>query len=134
MHPGEVLLVEFLNTIRMTRAEFAAHLGIPTQRVDEIIKGNRGVTPETAWLFSQALGTSPEFWLNVQAAHDLAKTRPRTRIPRVALNDRRRKGSKTPVMLKAAKPAQRLVRKHVPAGARLADELIEDRRREAERG
>jgi antitoxin HigA-1 len=91
-HPGEVLRIEFLNALGMTQVEFSAHLGIPIQRVNEIIKGKRGVTPETAWLFSQALGTSPEFWLNLQAAHDLAKTHPRTRIARVAkLESRRRK-------------------------------------------
>jgi addiction module HigA family antidote len=94
-HPGEVLLVEFLDGLGMTQVDFAAHLGIPIQRVNEIIKGKRGVTPETAWLFSQALGTSPEFWLNLQAAHDLAKTHPRMRIAKVAqLENHRRKGQK----------------------------------------
>jgi len=66
MHPGEVLLVEFLNTIRMTRAEFAAHLGIPTQRVDEIIKGEPrsdagdGVAVLTGpWHLSRVLAERP---------------------------------------------------------------------------
>jgi addiction module HigA family antidote len=90
-HPGEVLLVEFLDALGMSQVEFAAHLGIPIQRVNEIIKGKRGVTPDTAWLFSQALGTSPEFWLNLQAAHDLAKTHPPTRIARVSRLESRRK-------------------------------------------
>jgi plasmid maintenance system antidote protein VapI len=49
--------------------------------VNEIIKGKRGVTPETAWLFAGALGTTPEFWLNLQAAHDLAKTQPKKLAP-----------------------------------------------------
>ena len=52
---------------------------IPT-RVNEIVRGKRGITPETAWLFAQALGTTPEFWLNLQTAHDLARARPRRRI------------------------------------------------------
>lgn len=102
-HPGEVLLIEFLNALGMTQVEFSAHLGIPIQRVNEIIKGKRGVTPETAWLFSQALGTSPEFWLNLQSAHDLAKSHPRTKIGRVAhLGRYRRKARAAPESAHAA--------------------------------
>jgi antitoxin HigA-1 len=47
--------------------------------LNEIIRGKRGVTAETAWLLSQALGTSPEFWLNAQAAYDLTTTRNKVR-------------------------------------------------------
>lgn len=86
-HPGEVLLLEFLNPMGTTQVEFSAHLGIPIQRVNEIIKGKRSVTPETAWLLSQALGTSPEFWTNLQAAHDLGKSRPRGRVAPIARLD-----------------------------------------------
>jgi addiction module HigA family antidote len=50
------------------------------QRINELVRGKRGVTPDTAWLLSQALGTTPEFWLNLQAAHDLALNRPRKAI------------------------------------------------------
>jgi len=104
-HPGEVLLVEFLDALGMTQVEFASHLGIPIQRVNEIIKGRRGVTPDTAWLFSQALGTSPEFWLNLQSAHDLAKTQPRTRVAMVARLENRRR--KVPSVLESARRAAR---------------------------
>ena len=75
-HPGEVLLEEFLVPLEITQVELAAHIGVPVQRVNEIVRGKRGVTPETAWLLSQALGTTPEFWLNLQAAYDLAVHRP----------------------------------------------------------
>ena len=75
-HPGEILLEEFLTPLGVTQVAFAAHLGVPVQRVNELVKGKRGVTPETAWLLSQALGTTPEFWMNLQAAHDLGRTRP----------------------------------------------------------
>jgi len=75
-HPGEVLLEEFLEPLGITQVAFARHIGVPTQRVNEVIRGKRGVTPESAWLFSQALGTSPEFWMNLQNAHDLSKARP----------------------------------------------------------
>ena len=80
-HPGEVLLEEFLLPLEISQVQFAGHLGIPIQRVNEIVRGKRSVTPETAWLFSQALGTTPEFWLNLQTAHDLAKTRPKRTVP-----------------------------------------------------
>ncbi|WP_373432547.1 HigA family addiction module antitoxin [Geothrix sp. 21YS21S-2] len=44
--------------------------------MNELVRGKRGVTPDTAWLLSKALSTTPEFWLNLQAAYDLAQTRP----------------------------------------------------------
>ncbi len=83
-HPGEVLSAEYLVPLGMTQVAFAAHLGIPIQRINEIIRGKRGVTPETAWLLSQALGTTPEFWINLQTAHDLARSRPKVSVPRLA--------------------------------------------------
>jgi len=49
-HPGEVLLEEFLNPIGLTQVAFAHHIGVPVQRVNEVVRGKRGVTPETAWL------------------------------------------------------------------------------------
>ena len=52
------------------------HVGISVQRVNEIVRGKRGITPETAWLLSEALQTTPEFWLNLQSIHDLSATRP----------------------------------------------------------
>ena len=63
---------------------FAAHLGVPVQRVNELVRGKRGVTPETAWLLSEALNTTPQFWLNLQAAHNLARTRPTHPIGQLA--------------------------------------------------
>ena len=80
IHPGEILLEEFLKPLGMSQIAFARHIGVPTQRINEIVRGKRGVTPDTAWLFSQAFGTTPEFWLNLQAAYDLARSRPRQTI------------------------------------------------------
>jgi len=80
VHPGEVLLEEFLRPLGITQVAFAAHVGISLQRVNEIVRGKRGVTPETAWLLSQAFSTTPEFWLNLQTAHDLAKARPTRKV------------------------------------------------------
>lgn len=82
-HPGEVLLEEFLVPLGQTQVALAEHLGVPTQRVNELVRGKRGVTPETAWLLAQAFSTSPEFWLNLQTAYDLAKTRPASKVPRL---------------------------------------------------
>ena len=79
-HPGEVLREEFLEPLGLTQVEFADHLGVPVQRINGIVRGKRAVTPETAWLLAHALGTTPEFWLNLQAVFDLAGTRPRRKV------------------------------------------------------
>jgi antitoxin HigA-1 len=84
-HPGEILLEEFLNPLGLSQVAFAAHISVPVQRINEIIRGKRGVTPETAWLFSEAFGTTPEFWLNLQANYDLVRHRPKRQVARIAL-------------------------------------------------
>ena len=71
-HPGEVLLEDFLDPLGVTQKALAEHIEVPLQRVNEIVKGRRGVSPETAWLFADALGTTPEFWMNLQVLHDLS--------------------------------------------------------------
>ncbi len=75
-HPGIVLKEEYLEPMGISQVALAAHLGVSIQRVNELIRGKRGVTPETAWLLAQAFKTSPQFWLNLQSLHDLAKNRP----------------------------------------------------------
>ncbi|MBI4229971.1 MAG: HigA family addiction module antidote protein [Planctomycetes bacterium] len=82
-HPGEILAKEFLDPMEVTQVDLARHLGIPVQRVNEIVRGKRGVTPQTAWLLSQALGTTPEFWMNLQAHHDLASSQPGQHVKRL---------------------------------------------------
>jgi antitoxin HigA-1 len=83
-HPGEILLEEFLNPLRLSQVAFSAHIGVPVQRVNEIVRGKRGVTPESAWLFAEAFGTTPEFWLNLQSNYDLVKYRPKRQVARIA--------------------------------------------------
>ena len=83
-HPGEILRDQFLKPMGLTQVDLADHVGVSVQRINEIVRGKRGVTAETAWLLSQALGTSPEFWVNLQTAHDLTRSTPRTRIRRLA--------------------------------------------------
>ncbi len=80
-HPGEILLEEFLRPLDATQVELAAHIGVPVQRVNEIVRARRGVSAATAWLFAQAFGTTPEFWMNLQASYDLATSRPDRDVP-----------------------------------------------------
>lgn len=79
-HPGIILLKEYLDPMGLTQKELADHLEIPIQRVNEIVRGKRGVSPDTAWLLSEAFDTSPEFWLNLQSMHDLSSNRPNRHI------------------------------------------------------
>ena len=82
-HPGEILLEEFLKPMGISQVTFARHLGVPLQRINEIVRGKRGITPDTAWRFSQAFGTTPEFWMNLQTIHDLSCNRPVTVVKRI---------------------------------------------------
>jgi len=82
-HPGEILLEEFLAPLGVTQKQFAKHIGVPVQRVNEIVRGKRGVSPTTAWLFANALGTTPEFWMNLQSQRDLALNRPTRSVKRL---------------------------------------------------
>ena len=82
-HPGVILREEFLVPLGQTQVALAAHIGVPIQRINELVRGKRGVTPQTAWLLSQAFDTTPEFWLNLQASHDLAANRPATKVRRL---------------------------------------------------
>ncbi|MBD2394033.1 HigA family addiction module antidote protein [Cyanobacterium aponinum FACHB-4101] len=78
-HPGVILLEEFLEPMNITQVALASHLNIPVQRINEIIRGKRGITPETAWLLSQAFNTTPQFWMNLQTNYDLAVNKPKER-------------------------------------------------------
>ena len=82
-HPGQILHDEFLTPLGVTQVALAEHIGVSVQRVNELVRGKRGITPETAWLLAQALDTSPEFWLNLQALHDLARSRPSRSVRRL---------------------------------------------------
>ena len=70
-HPGEILLEEFLKPLGMSQAELAEKIKVSYPRVNEIINGKRGVTPDTALRLSALFGTTPEFWLNGQRNLDL---------------------------------------------------------------
>jgi addiction module HigA family antidote len=73
-HPGQILLQEFLDPLGMTQAELARALAIPLNRVNELVRGKRGITPKTAVLLSEYFKNSAEFWMNLQTAYDLTRT------------------------------------------------------------
>ena len=73
VHPGEILLEEFLVPKGITQKKFAGKLGWTAARLNELIKGKRGVTADSALDLAKALGTSPEVWMNLQVAWDLRK-------------------------------------------------------------
>jgi len=76
-HPGVILLEEFLEPMNITQVALAEHLNIQVQEINEIIRGQRGITPATAWLLSQAFNTTPQFWMNLQTNYDLALHKPK---------------------------------------------------------
>ena len=70
-HPGEILLEEFLESAGITQTDFAKKLGWTRARLNELIKGKRGVTADAALDLADALGTSAKLWMNLQATYDL---------------------------------------------------------------
>jgi addiction module HigA family antidote len=74
-HPGEVLNEEFLKPLRMSVNALALALRVPATRIGAIVKGERSVTADTALRLARFFGTSAEFWINLQAIHDLTKAR-----------------------------------------------------------
>jgi addiction module HigA family antidote len=74
-HPGEFLR-EMLEELGVSQTTFHQRTGMSMQRISEIINGKRGISPETAWILGGAFGQTPKYWLNLQAMHDLTRTRP----------------------------------------------------------
>jgi addiction module HigA family antidote len=74
VHPGEVLMEEFLRPLGITQYQLAKDLNIPQTRVSEIVKGRRAVTADTALRLSKYFGSSAKFWLGLQADFDLEES------------------------------------------------------------
>ena len=74
-HPGTILQEEFLDPLGLTQAKLARTLRIPLNRVNELVRGKRGITPQSALLLAGHFRNSPEFWMNLQTAHDLSRAR-----------------------------------------------------------
>lgn len=73
-HPGEMLLEEFLKPLAISQSAFAIRLGVSFPRLNEVIRGKRSVTPDTALRLARVLGTSADFWLGLQQDWDLWHT------------------------------------------------------------
>lgn len=73
IHPGEILLEEFLIPLELSQYYLAQEIGVPRRRINEIIQGSRSVSADTALRLSKFFGTTPEFWMNLQVHYDLVK-------------------------------------------------------------
>ena len=71
VHPGEILLEEFLTPLRVSQYQLAKAVDVPARRINEIVHGQRRITADTALRLSRYFGTSERFWLNLQARYDL---------------------------------------------------------------
>jgi len=71
IHPGEILLEEFLEPLGITQYRLAQGIHVPPRRVNEIVHGKRAITPDTALRLSRYFGLSERFWLNLQTRYDL---------------------------------------------------------------
>lgn len=80
IHPGEVLMEDFIKGFGITQNKLAVAIGVPPRRINEIVHGKRGITADTAVRLSKYFGTSAEFWMNLQTHYEL-------RIERRVLQD-----------------------------------------------
>ena len=71
IHPGEILLEEYLKPLGLSQYRLAKEISVPARRVNEIVHGKRAITADTALRFSRFFGTSDRFWLNLQTRYDL---------------------------------------------------------------
>jgi addiction module HigA family antidote len=76
-HPGEVLREDFLKPLGMSQYALAKAIDVPQIRISAIVNGKRAITPDTALRLARYFATSPEFWIGMQATHDLEKARDR---------------------------------------------------------
>lgn len=95
-HPGQILLKEFLEPLGLTQVKLAKAINIPQNRVNELIRGKRGITPETALLLAGYFKNSAEFWMNLQTAYDLTRVRSELRKrPRATPRNRSRSADRS---------------------------------------
>ncbi len=82
--PGEILMEEFLQPLGISQYRLAQAIGKPQSAISDIVHGRRAITTEMAWLLGKALGTTPEFWLNLEATYQL-KTLDTSKFPEVTV-------------------------------------------------
>ncbi|HEX3705921.1 MAG TPA: HigA family addiction module antitoxin [Mycobacteriales bacterium] len=75
VHPGEVLLLEFLDPMNVTQHRLAVAIGVPPRRINEIVHAKRGITADTALRLARYFGTSERFWANLQTRYELETQR-----------------------------------------------------------
>ena len=80
IHPGEILMEDFIEGFGITQNKLAVSIGVPPRRINEIVHGKRGITADTAIRLARYFGTSEEFWMNLQSHYEL-------RIERRALRE-----------------------------------------------
>jgi addiction module HigA family antidote len=73
IHPGEILMEEFLKPMSISQYRLAKDINVPARRINEIVHGKRSITPDTALRLSKFFGLSERFWINLQARYDLEK-------------------------------------------------------------
>lgn len=71
IHPGEILMEDFIEGFGITQNKLAVSIGVPPRRINEIVHGKRGITADTAMRLAKYFGTSAEFWMNLQAHFEL---------------------------------------------------------------
>lgn len=71
IHPGEVLMEDFIKPFGLTQNKLAVAIGVPPRRINEIVHGKRAVTADTALRLAKYFGVSPEFWMNLQTHYEL---------------------------------------------------------------
>ena len=86
-HPGEMLVEEFLNPLKITQRELADAIHVPYQRVNELVNQKRGVTPSTVLRLARFFGVSADFWLNLQTRCDLYKAQESEKADLEAIQD-----------------------------------------------
>ncbi len=71
VHPGEILLVEFLERLELSQYQLARSIAVPARRINEIVHGQRRISADTALRLARFFGTSERFWMNLQSRYDL---------------------------------------------------------------
>lgn len=75
IHPGEILMEDFIEGFGVTQNKLAVSIGVPPRRINEIVHGKRGITADTAIRLARYFGTSEEFWMNLQSNYELRRER-----------------------------------------------------------
>jgi addiction module HigA family antidote len=81
--PGEILDEEFLKPLGITEYRLAKSISVPPRRINEIVKGLRAITPDTAWRLGQFFGMSPQFWMNAQTDYELRRLEREGGLPKI---------------------------------------------------